>query len=326
MHRLFILGCLAALASAQTLLIEHATVIDASGSEPKRDFSILIRDGRIAAVTNAAAKNVIAPKDATIINASGKFLIPGLWDMHVHITDPRIQFPLLVADGVIGVREMYSAVSIATQREWSRLPDAPRVFVSGFIDGPQPRPTSAWPDAYAIVDAESAAAAVQLLRARTPDFIKVYNGIPRAAFFPMSRAARAAGIPFAGHVPEEVSPLEASNAGMRSQEHLNNILLAASTRENELRRQRISVMNDPALSGPARLRLLGWPIAEGLFDTYDPQKADVLFKTFVKNGTFQTPTLAVLSGYAYAADKVSTDAASIPARRPTWYPHPPPRK
>jgi hypothetical protein len=70
-------------------------------------------------------------------------------------------------------------------------------------------------------------------------------------------------------------------------------------------------MNDPALSGAARLRLLGWPLTEGLFDTYDPQKASVLFKTFFRNGTFQTPTLAVLSGYAHAT---GDDSLSDPRR------------
>jgi hypothetical protein len=294
------LGC-SFLVSAQSVLIQHATVVDATGAAPKVDFSVLIRDGRIASV----ARKVEPPVGATVINARGKFLIPGLWDMHVHITDPRVQFPLLVANGVIGVREMYSAVSIYTQREWSRLPSAPRVLMSGFIDGPQPRPTGIWPDAYAIVDVESANAAVQLLHLQKPDFIKIYNGVPRAAFFALASATRAAGLPFAGHVPEEISPLEASDAGMRSQEHLNNLLLAASTQEIALRQQRINVMNDVALSGAARLRLLGWPLTEGLFDTYDPRKAARLFKAFANNGTFQTPTLAVLAGYAHAVDDAS---------------------
>ena len=289
------------LLSAQTILFQHVTVIDGTGALPKRDVSVLVRDGRIASVTTPY---INPPAGSLLINARHKFLIPGLWDMHVHITDPKVQFPLLLANGVVGVREMYSAVAMQTQREWAKLPDAPQVVVSGFVDGPQPR-AGVWPDAYAIVDPDSARAAAQLLAALRPDFIKIYNGVPRSAFFALADTLRAAGIPFAGHVPEEVSPLEASNAGMRSQEHLNNLLLAASSHEEELRKQRVQGMNDPALSGAARLRLLGWPLTEGLFDTYDARKAAVLFKTFVANRTYQTPTLAVLSGYAHAPQEGS---------------------
>ena len=67
----------------------------------------------------------------------------------------------------------------------------------------------------------------------------------------------------AGHVPEEVSPLEASVAGIRSEEHLNNILLNASTDEARLRKERVAMMYDPKITGEQRLRLLAWPLLAG---------------------------------------------------------------
>jgi hypothetical protein len=106
-----------------------------------------------------------------------------------------------------------------------------------------------------------------------------------------------------GHVPEAVSPLEASEAGMRSEEHLNNILLNASTREADLRAERVVTMYNPDLTGAERLRLLGWPLLAGLVDTYSEEKAARLFQAFVKNGTWQTPTLAILSGFAHERDQ-----------------------
>jgi Amidohydrolase family len=312
------------IAFAQTLVIEHATVIDATGAASQRDLTVIVRDGRIVSVaksvkkTSAAAKspaNTAAANSTTnqapptVIDATGKFLIPGLWDMHVHITAPDVVFPLLLANGITGVREMYSGVAISTVRQWGAASSmgspiaAPRMAVPGFIDGPQPRPNgSNLPDAFGVPDADSARAAVRILASRGADFLKVYNGIPRDAFFALAAEARLIGIPFAGHVPEEVSPLEASNAGIRSEEHLINILLAASTNEEQLRAERVATMNDPGLVAAARLRLLGWPLTGGLFDTYDPQKAAILFETFVKNKTWQTPTLAVLYGFAHATD------------------------
>jgi len=283
---------------AQTLVFEHATVIDATGAPPKKDFTVVVQEGRIVSVK--PQNEPIA--GAAVIDATGKYLIPGLWDMHVHITSPEIVFPLLIANGITGVREMYSGASLALVRQWALLPEAPRMFAPGFIDGPLMGGGGTWPDAFAVANAGQARLAVRVLKARGASFLKVYNSVPRDAFFALADEARAAGIPFAGHVPEEVSPLEASAAGMRSQEHLNDILLNCSTREAELRAERVATMYDPKISGEQRLRLLAWPMLGGLVDTYDVKKAATLFNAFVKNGTWQTPTLAILDGFAHELD------------------------
>ena len=143
---------------------------------------------------------------------------------------------------------------------------------------------------------------MRALAADGADFLKVYNSVPRDAFLALMEEARAAGIPVAGHVPEEVSPLEASAAGIRSEEHLNNILLNASTDEVRLRRERVAMMYDPKITGAQRLRLLAWPMLAGLVDTYDEKKAAAVFQAFVKNGTWQTPTLAILDGFVHELD------------------------
>ena len=230
-HSVFRL-CLFGLASAglaQTLIFEHATVIDATGAPPRKNFSVMVRDGRIASVTRRTKAGAGSEAGARVIDARGKYLIPGLWDMHVHITAPEIVFPLLLANGITGVREMYSGVSLATVRQWKQLPDAPRMYAPGFIDGPLMN--GKLPDAIAVSNAEQARLAVRFLQAEGADFIKIYSSVPRDAFLALAEEARVAGIPIAGHVPEEVSPVEASDQGMRSEEHLNNFLLGASTRE-----------------------------------------------------------------------------------------------
>ena len=135
------------------------------------------------------------------------------------------------------------------------------------------------------------------------DFLKVYNSIPREAYFAIAAEARAIGIVFAGHVPEAVSPLEASDAGQRSEEHLINILLACSTREDELRAARVAMMLDRSISGEQRLRELAFPDSAALDETYSEEKAALLFRTFVKNGTWHTPTLALLEGFAHMRDE-----------------------
>ncbi|MCU1338385.1 MAG: phosphonate metabolism protein PhnM [Bryobacterales bacterium] len=258
----------------------------------------MIAEGRIVSIE----KNLQPPPGARVIDATGKFLIPGLWDMHVHLDPQGNSLRQLVANGITGIREMYTGIPIATLAAWGARPENPRIVAAGFLDGPLmlnsgPAP----PDAYAVGTPEQARLAITLLAASGADFFKVYNSLPREAYFAIAQESKRLRIPFAGHVPEAVSPAEASEAGQRSQEHLINILLACSTREEELRRERIFTMNDPAISGQERMLELGFPNPNELFDTYDDAKAAALFKTFVKNGTWHTPTLALLQ--SFVADK-----------------------
>jgi hypothetical protein len=278
----------------QAIVFEHATVIDATGAPPRVDVSVVIAQGRITAI----GKDIRPVTGARIIDATGKFLIPGLWDMHVHLDPQGNALRALVVNGITGIREMYSGIPIATLAAWRTRSENPRIVIAGFLDGPLmlnsgPAP----PDAYAVGTADQARLAVTLLAVSGADFLKVYNSLPREAYFEIAQESKRLGIPFAGHVPEAVSPAEASDAGQRSQEHLINILLACSTRETELRSQRIATMNDPAISGQERMLQLGFPDPQGLFDTYDEAKATALFKTFVKNATWHTPTLALLQSF-----------------------------
>jgi hypothetical protein len=218
--------------------------------------------------------------------------------MHVHLDASGSALPRLVDNGITGIREMYSGIPIATLASWRVRPDVPRIVIAGFLDGPLLLTGGPLPrDAFAVGNAEEAGIAVASLAGAGADFLKVYNSLPRDAYFAIAEESKRLGIPFAGHVPDAVSPAEASEAGQRSQEHLINILLACSTREEELRRDRIATMHDPEISGYDRMRELGFPNPEGLFDTYDESKAAALFKTFVKNGTWHTPTLAILRGF-----------------------------
>jgi hypothetical protein len=192
------------------------------------------------------------------------------------------------------------------------------MYTPGFIDGPLMTGAGKLPDAVAVSNAVQARAAVRFLQEEGADFLKVYSSVPRDAFLALADEARAAGIPIAGHVPEEVSPIEASDQGMRSEEHLNNLLLGASTRETELREDRVATMYSQQITGEQRLRLLAWPILVGLVDTYDEEKAAAMFRAFVKNGTRQTPTLSILSGFVHELDE---EFVNDPRRRfvpKTW--------
>jgi hypothetical protein len=90
----------------RSLVFTHVTVIDATGASAKPDLSVVISGGRIVELGRTGRVRI--PKDALVVNASGKFLIPGLWDMHVHEWNKEVFFPLFIANGITGVRDMFS--------------------------------------------------------------------------------------------------------------------------------------------------------------------------------------------------------------------------
>jgi hypothetical protein len=219
------------------LAISDITIIDATGAPAKPNMTVIITGDQITKI--AKTGEVEIPKNAQVIDGKGKFLIPGLWDMHAHTVFkglPETYFPLLIANGVTGVRDMGADLEFLKQLRKDinegRL-IGPRIIAGQMVDGPNPF----WPRvAISISDEASARQTVASVKDRGADFIKVYSLIPREAYFALADEAKKQGIPFAGHVPFLVTALEASDAGQKSIEHFEGILLACSTVEPELRK------------------------------------------------------------------------------------------
>ena len=128
-------------APAQPLVFTHVTIVDISNGKLYEDSTVVIQGNQITAV----GKRVSIPKDAQVIDASGKFLIPGLWDMHFHAPEDKqareIFYPLVVANGVTGVRNMFGSETFLKHRAEvaSGAFPGPRMIVgSPVVDGPAP--------------------------------------------------------------------------------------------------------------------------------------------------------------------------------------------
>lgn len=277
------------------LVIIHVTVIDGIGAEAVFDQTVVIKGHRIAALGKGG--EVFIPKGATVVDATGKFLIPGLWDMHVHTLQegrPKEFFPLLIANGVTGVRDMGSAMSdLQTVTMLRKQIDGgeiigPNIVAGGpLLDGPNP----IFPELSIAVSNETGARqAVRRLQSVGADFIKVYSLLPRDAYFAIGDEAALRNIPFAGHVPESISALEASESGQRSIEHLSGVRLACSTNESELRR---ALLEARAKSDASLLYRVLRHVYSRSRETYSEKKAKTLFARFVANDTWQVPTLVV---------------------------------
>lgn len=265
----------------------HVTVIDMTGARPKPDMTVVVTGNRIKALGQTGKIRI--PKEAQIIDATGKFLIPGLWDMHFHIKETERTFSLFIANGVTGVRNMGG--DFQKLFEWREAVASgrllgPRIVSGGpVIDGPNP----ANPDhAIAVSSVEEGKQAVDFLKRNGADFIKVYDGVPRGAYWAIAEEAKKQGLPFVGHIPSAVTMAEASNAGQKSVEHLGTFLEGSSAAETELRNwPSAPVKNGDFSVIPARIAARG----NRMLDTYSEQKASQLLVLLAKNKTWQVPTL-----------------------------------
>lgn len=287
------------------LVLSHITVIDATGAPAQHDMTVVIANGRIAEIGKSSA--VGPPRGAQRIDATSKFLIPGLWDMHVHWADTEY-LPLFIANGVTGMRIMWG---FPIHQDWKRESEAGRLLAphlyiaSPMVEGPKPR----WPDSsVSVATEEQARQAVINAKKRGADFIKIYDGLPRTEYFAIADEAKKQNMTFAGHVPISVTASEASSAGQKSFEHLTGILAACSTREREVNEAAKADLEDIL----AKKEGAQWvPHSRALqkleIDTYSPEKADALFAVLKRNGTWQCPTLTVLHAVVNLDDTAFTN-------------------
>jgi tetratricopeptide (TPR) repeat protein len=169
---------------------------------------------------------------------------------------------------------------------------APRqIIASPIIDGPG----ATWVGSIEVGDEQEARDAVRKIKESGFDFVKIYNGIPRDAFYALADEAMKQGLPFVGHVPYSVSALEASDAGQKCVEHLNGVLEACSPDGQEITQGYLKytagVNNRKGMDAAGRQAMRS--LREKMMATYDEEKARTLFTRFAKNGTWQCPTLTV---------------------------------
>src|SRR5215813_14813310 len=272
----------------KALVLTHLTIIDITGGTPKPDMTVVITGAHITDLGEASKVSV--PKGGRVIDASGKFLIPGLWDMHVHWYG-RDTLTLFTANGVTGIRQMFGNSDLLRWRDEiakGSLQGPRMVVASPIIDGPQP----VWPNSISVRDEAEGRKAVTKVKKWGAVFVKVYSLLPGEAYFGIADEARKQGIPFEGHVPFTVSAAEASDAGQKSIEHMTGVILACSDKEEELRSELVQG-NSPAARARADAKAL---------DTFSAKKESELFARFIKNGTWQCPTLTVRRSTAYQDD------------------------
>jgi hypothetical protein len=260
----------------------HATVIDGTGAPAKLDQTVLVSEDRIMAVGPSGSVRI--PRGAPTIDAGGRFLIPGLWDAHVHARYEGIDhFRLLIANGITSARNMSAPwdylPNILAAREQIARGDrvGPRLLTAGPVfDGPAARRSTN----VVVNNADEARQAVRRVKSEGADFVKVYDLLSRESFFAITAEARTQALPVVGHLPYTVKAEEASDAGLRSIEHMDGILWASSNREDEIRR--LSQESRPPTRSTAAF----------LHDSFSAAKLRALADRLKKNQTIVVPTLS----------------------------------
>ena len=296
---LFLLTCTCMYAqpsfSQHMTLIRNIGLIDVEKGIVQKEANVLFRDSLITSIT--FGKKAVPLGADTVIDGTGRFLIPGLWDMHTHVWSDELFFPLLIANGVTGIRDMFES-NVRSTEVWKKKMAEGKIYgpdlrVAGpILDGPKP----IWPGSVAVSTPEEGRRAVDSLKdILHTDFIKVYSLLSRDSYFAIADEAKKEHIPFAGHVPNVISVSEAAKAGQKSQEHLYGFMEEASDSADYLMQVIQGKIKDSTLSDRT-LRM------QFLFRTFNTRRLQELLHTIKTTGTWVCPTLTVLHSISYLND------------------------
>jgi imidazolonepropionase-like amidohydrolase len=287
-----------------SLFIANVTVISGTGEPPRPGMSIVVTGERVDRIAPAA--DLTVPRDAVVVDGRGKYAIPGLWNLHVHLRSydsGRLALAGYAAEGIAGVRDMGSQLDDVLRLRDEVTAGAiigPHIVAAGpIVQGPLPFELPL----FVSVRSEAAArATVRMLHERGVDFIKVQDAISHELYTAVADEATRERIPFAGHVPPTVAAQQASDLGQRSVEHLGGrfwgILVGASANASALRadearmyEEGLQALNDGRRPEDRNMRA---PFMRTVVESYDPGMAASLVDRFRANGTWQCPTLVVL--------------------------------
>jgi hypothetical protein len=285
----------------ERLLVTDVTIVDVETGGLQRGQEILIERGVITAIGPA-----LATTGATVLDGGGRYVIPGLFDMHVHSYKlaPALTHPLCVAAGVTAVRDMGGCVGLADawvacaedKRGWDEAVRDGRLVGPRFdhvtslaMNGGSEIPAPLDPGLGGATP-EGARARVEQAVARGIDFLKPYNDIPRDSYLALAEAARRQDLYLAGHLPLTVTGLEAVAVGQRSIEHALLFIWECYPGMAALR------------SSDEVWRLYDNALRRDMIEAHDPARCSVLHEAMIAAGAAFVPTHTTRKLDAYATD------------------------
>ncbi len=297
---LFLTGCLSGAIDDDELAIvfKDVSVIDANNGL-RAGKSVIVSGNRIVEV--GQVEEITIPSDAIVVDCRGKYLIPGLWDAHVHLTNRDIHkptiFPLFIVNGITYLRDTSATLDLIlplrekaeeTSRSYGL---APQIFITGpHIDGLQ----TSWASSVSAVSAEHARTIVDSLLNAGVDEFKIYELLPPEIYFEVLSMAKSKNYKVSAHVPLGMDVIEASNAGLGSIEHLNNLELSFSSDFDSLLQERRQMITDGSDKTGRELRGdIHRAQRQHALNSQDEERRKIVLETLADNNTMQVPTLAI---------------------------------
>lgn len=286
--------------------IENVSIIDAENGQLDHQ-TVIIQNGKISKVSPTASLTL--SKENNIIDGNGKYLIPGLWDAHVHFAyieelAPSM-FDLFLGYGITSVRDTGGRIDFVKSWKEKALEnptDAPRLMIAGPLldglpnvyDGSDPGHP---PLSVGLGSVDDVIAKVNELETQGIDLLKAYEMLSEEQFITVAKMGKEKGLKVTGHVPLSMDVMSASNAGLNSMEHMRNLELSCASNADELLRERIELLElEKNTEGAALRSKIHQQQRETAVHNYDENKADEILATLAKNDTWQIPTLTLNTG------------------------------
>ena len=288
------------------VIIENATLIDAVNPVRENMTLVLIGDA-IESIEESRSKIINIKQDDIVINAKGKFLIPGLWDAHVHLTfipelDYKTAFDLFLSNGITSIRDTGAVLNKLNPaiNYVNENPDkAPRLFYSGpLIDGylrvykgqePGFPELSIGVNEYADIKS-----VISDLLEQGATFIKVYEMLSAKTFLDLLEIANKKNLRVTGHIPLSIDLIEAIDAGLDGMQHLRNLDLACAKNAKDLlfQRQRL-IENSKSVPGSVLRTKIHQLQRFAAIRNIDEERCNEIIKYLAEKNVFQTPTLTI---------------------------------
>lgn len=275
------------------ILIHHASLIDLQSGQVIQNQVVLVQGDSILLTGGNSLLSQFSGKIE--IDAESKFLMPGLWDNHVHfggaeyIDENEQLLPLYVAFGVIAVRDAAGDIPTEVLKWKAEINNGKRIGPRIFTSGPKIEGiNSIWPGDLEVGSEEELDKALDSLEKLEVDFIKITdNALSAELFLSATQKAKARGWSVSGHVHPGITLDEISRAGLTTIEHQSYLLRGATAEEQRIRDERAS--NKLSAAESSQLQFL----------TLSDSVAESNFKKFAAQGTGIVPTLLISYNIAY---------------------------
>jgi len=286
-----------------SIAIVNVTLIDGTDNPPRPHSTVIVQARKIVSITSDRNRPPTATK---IIDGSGKFLIPGLWNNDLHgpgYEDAKSQLEELLSYGITTLRDMGAPLDDIMRLRDETASGAlvgPRLFIAGpVMEGPVPVEMPLIVDLFS---ERQARAEVQTLKQRDVDYIEVDTTLTPELYWAVADEARKQNLRLVGHIPPKIGAASVVQANQSNVEHLGgrflNVLVACSSEGDYFMGILATVYDDilKALKDKQQVKEQQFTadFDKTLLDSFDEGKAQRLFRLYAKNGVAQTPTLHVL--------------------------------